>query len=746
MRRLMWFTLGFGLACGLFAYLLPTDCCISVGAVCLALAGAGMILRKRKVLFRILCLCLVGAAVGACCFSVYVRQYLRPVFPLADTTLQFTFLVSDYSEDLEYSRSVEGWAEIDGREYRLMAYLPKGDPLAPGDVVTGSFLVRVPMAQEDYASGYYQGKGIYLILHTRAPVTVIPAQAVPARFCSAWLRERILGVLHQALPEKILPLCKALLLGDTDDLDYVTDTALKISGIRHIVAVSGLHISILYTLLAGVTMKRRYLTAMIGIPVLVLFAAVAGFTPSVTRACVMVGLMMLASVFQREYDSPTALAFSCLGMLVVNPLTVTSVSLQLSVGCVAGILLFQRALYDWFLERFPKSLGKSKGILGKVIRGICTSISMSLSAMSLTTPISSFYFGTISLVGVITNLLTLWVVTLLFMGLVAVCFLWPVLPGIAVILGKLLTVPAGFVLWVAKVMSSVPLAAVYLAGNYIVFWLGFVYLLLAVFLLQRNRQPVIAVCLSLISLCVCLMLSWLEPQLDDTRITMLDVGQGQSVLLQSEGCTFLVDCGGDSDTVTADTVAQALLGQGISRLDGIILTHYDADHAGALHNLLTRIDCDLLIVPRTEGKEFVQDLDVTVYPLTHELQLTFGTARITVYGPVFAGESNENSLCVLFDTEKCDILITGDRTEFGEDMLLRKTRLPDVDVLVAGHHGSADSTSPALLQAVNPEIVLISVGEGNFYGHPDPDLLSRLREAGCEVYRTDLNGTIVIRR
>ena len=128
------------------------------------------------------------------------------------------------------------------------------------------------------------------------------------------------------------------------------------------------------------------------------------------------------------------------------------------------------------------------------------------------------------------------------------------------------------------------------------------------------------------------------------------------------------------------------------------------------------------------------------------VQIDYEATRITVYGPVFSGDGNENSMCVLFEGENCAILITADRSAFGERLLLRKAALPDVDVLIAGHHGSAGSTSRELLEAVKPETVIISVGEGNVYGHPAPSLLQRLQDFGCSVYRTDLHGTVVYRK
>ena len=106
---------------------------------------------------------------------------------------------------------------------------------------------------------------------------------------------------------------------------------------------------------------------------------------------------------------------------------------------------------------------------------------------------------------------------------------------------------------------------------------------------------------------------------------------------------------------------------------------------------------------------------------------------------------NESSLAVLFQSENCDILITGDRSDFGERMLLKTAELPEVDILVVGHHGAKSAASEELLAAVKPEMAVISVGE-NYYGHPSQEVLDRLAAIGCTVYRTDLNHNIIFRR
>jgi len=326
-----------------------------------------------------------------------------------------------------------------------------------------------------------------------------------------------------------------------------------------------------------------------------------------------------------------------------------------------------------------------------------------------------------------------------------VCGLYLFWPGVAAVLAKLVSVPIHYVLMVARLMAKVPMAAVYTASPYIVAWLVFVYLLLFGFLLSRNKRPQLLTCCAVLGLCLAQIAGWADGMTSNVRFTVLDVGQGQCLLLRSEGRTYMVDCGGDRDTGTADLAANTLLSQGITRLDGLILTHLDRDHAGGAEYLLSRMETDLLILP-AEETSLADATRGRVYYASRDMTLTFGEAQIRIFAPTFPGNSNEMSLCVLFTAENCDILITGDRNGFGERSLLRNADIPKVDILVAGHHGSKNATCEALLDAVRPEIVCISAGEDNPYGHPAPELLLRLLPYGCTVYRTDQHGTITIRR
>lgn len=734
MRKLVFFALGFCAGCGLLAYKLISLCAPFFLGLGLLLIFAILLSRGQEKV-RIAMYLTLGLLSAAVWFGVFEKQYLADLEELHGKTDCVSIVLSDYSEETDYGTAANGILMRNNKPYPVRVFLDRQEILPPGTRLTGSFRFRTTLPQNSRDSSYYPGRGVFLLAYEEE---CTDQQQEYQWWCfPARLRKSLGLLLKSYLPSDVLPFARALLMGDSSQLDYTTDTALKESGIRHVVAVSGLHVTILFTILNLLTAKRRFLTPLIGIPVLALFAAVAGFSPSVNRAAIMIGLMLLARLFDREYDPPTALAFASLVMLTGNPMSVTSVSFQLSFACVSGILLFQKRINGYIEKRIPE---------GKGFRKISASISITFSALSLTMPLTAYYFGTISLIGVVTNLLTLPVVTAIFVGLVALCCTGVVIPAAASLLGWVLAWPIRYVLLIAKCMAKVPLACVYTASPYICLWLGFLYLLLLVFLLMPRKKPLILFCCASIALCAALAFSWLEPMLDCVRLTVLDVGQGQSILLQSEGKTFLIDCGGDDSEDSADLAAQWVLSQGIRHLDGVIVTHYDKDHFGGIGPLLSRMDTDMLLTPYLAQIPPLPEISGKQLLVREPVQIKLQEGRITVFGPLYSGLDNENSLCVLFESEECAILITGDRSGFGERMLLRKHALPHVDVLVAGHHGASDSVCQELLSAVTPDTVIVSAGEGNRYGHPAQDTLQRLEQFGCQILRTDLQGTIVYRR
>ena len=750
MRKLVWFSIGF--AAALFVSAVYYGGWLLLCAVAsLILAGLFTVFGKgwdKTTLFRRI---FFGCTAGFLWFGIYDAIFVA-IPRIADgETLTVTMEATDYSYETDYGSAVEATVTLNDKNYRIKAYLNSNEIIAPGDTVTGIFRFRLTTDGGADDPTHHRSDGIFLLAYPVGSSTIRKAESASLWHYPAIWRNQLLERISELLPGESGAFAAALLLGDRTGITYELNTAFKVSGISHIIAVSGLHVSILFGLIYTLLARRRVLSCLIGIPVLFLFAAVVGFTPSITRACIMQSLMLIAMVIDREYDGPTALSFAVLVMLIANPLTVLSISFQLSVSCMIGIFLFSEKIRQYLLGIGENFIRKKNKLLNRLWQGIAASVSVSLSATVMTTPLVAYYFGCVSVVGVLTNLLTLWVISFIFYGLLACLAISTLSLGFSQILVGLVIVPTKFVLKTATLISWLPMSAAYTSNPYVAVWLVGAYAMFGVFLLQKKKQPMLLATGVLFAFLLTQLFSWIEPMQDDFRITMLDVGQGQSILLQGDGKSFLVDCGGDDDEDAADVTAEALLSQGITRLDGIIVTHFDADHSGGVAHLLSRIRTDRLILPNvTDENAIGQTLsnltDGVVEFLQESLIYTFGSTEMTLFAPNSEDSDNENSICILFQREDCGILITGDRGAEGELALLQTYPIPKVDVLVAGHHGSAGSTTQELLNATNPQYAFISVGEDNRYGHPADKIIQRLIDAGCAIYRTDIHGTILFRR
>ena len=747
MRKLMWFAIGFGAACAFCAYAWICDGLILPGIVFAVLFAAGLLGGRRIPKLKIAGVVCLGISLGLFWFQGYCDQYLEKASALDGKLADVKAYCTDYSYQTDYGTAVEGFLYLDGKPCRAKFYVNSDVEMEPGDVLSGCFKLRVTTQDSEKGATYHQGKGIFLLGYQKEDAELLKVTRRPLWAYPAVLRQQLVQIIESSFPEDTAGFAKALLLGDRTDISYELNTAFKVSGIMHIIAVSGLHVTILFTLINMLCFKRRWFVGLLGIPVLLLFAAVAGFTPSITRACIMQCLMIGATLFNKEYDGPTELSFAVLVMLIVNPLVITSVSFQLSVGCMIGIFLFQKKIYDWLCEKL--GCGK-KNLLASIKRWFAASVSVTLSATSLTTPLSAFYFGAVSIVGVLTNLLTLWAVSFIFYGIILVCLLSVFAPTAGVVCAGAVSWLIRYVLLIAETLASLPLAAVYTRSIYIVAWLVFCYVLLGVFLLSKEKKPGLLAACAAFGLALSVGASWLEPRTDDLRLTVLDVGQGQSIIFQSDGKTYLVDCGGDYDTDAADLAAETLLSQGIYKIDGLILTHFDRDHAGGAAYFLSRIPADCIYMPDLSDESGTRQALEALYPehvvpIDEDIQIYYDSTVISIYASPVPDSDNDGSLAVLFQREKCDILVTGDRSGFGERLLLKDADIPELDILVAGHHGSKNSTCVELLSATKPKLVAISVGE-NSYGHPAAELLERLDQYGCAVYRTDLHGNLTFRR
>ena len=233
-------------------------------------------------------------------------------------------------------------------------------------------------------------------------------------------------------------------------------------------------------------------------------------------------------------------------------------------------------------------------------------------------------------------------------------------------------------------------------------------------------------------------------------VNFIDVGQALSVLITCDGQSMLYDGGNVED---GSLVVSYLQSKGVSRLEYVICSHAHEDHVGGLAAVMAKFPAGHVYAPVAQAdtqcfSDFVkyaqqQGLAVEVPSVGTSWQL--GSATVQIIGPVAQyDDTNDTSLVVRIDYGQTSFLLTGDMEQDAEDDLVASGAPVDVDVLQVGHHGSETSTGYVFLNAVLPEVGVISVGTGNSYGHPSEAALSRLRDAGVDVWRTDLAGTVRI--
>lgn len=235
----------------------------------------------------------------------------------------------------------------------------------------------------------------------------------------------------------------------------------------------------------------------------------------------------------------------------------------------------------------------------------------------------------------------------------------------------------------------------------------------------------------------------------DLNIHFLDVHQGTSVLLESDGHYALYD-GGDSDR--SSFVVAYLKDQGIESLDYVIASHYDADHISGLIGVLNVFDVDTIL-----GPNYVEDTKI-YYSFMNKIsskdknvtyayagdRYTLGSVTLEILAPAdIHADPNENSIVLRVVCGEKSLLLTGDAGLESETAMLGTSHELSADILVAGHHGSEHSTSDAFLDEVAPEYVVISCGKGNSYGHPSIELMDKIKSKGIRIFRTDLQGTIL---
>jgi competence protein ComEC len=575
------------------------------------------------------------------------------------------------------------------------------------------------------------------------------------------IHARAAAALDRGMPAREAALARGFVLGEDEDVDDATVEDFRRAGLSHLLAVSGQNVALLallaMPLLAalGMPLRTRLLWVLAAI---VVYVPLAGGGPSIVRAGVMGGLTVLATLAGRRASRLYGLAVAAVITLAIDPRITANIGWQLSFAAVLGILAMAAPLRAAIAAR----LG-SRGWRPALAEGAAVTIAATLA----TAPLIAFHFGAVSTMALVANLLALPAVApAMWLGmLVAVGAQVPGFPAewFNAIAAPLLAYIAQVASWCGRpswAYLEVELGPLGLISAYAALFAGV--LGVPMFLRRRRltqlRRPIRAptrvrprgeALLGLVAMGLFLVAaasggsSPTPPA--GLRVSVLDVGQGDAILLQpADAPAILVDGG-----PPGDDLGSKLHDAGVDSLAAAVVTHEQSDHAGGIEELLRHFPVGGLLYARLSrhlrGEAEAVGADPTRIAAGGEVRS--GKLHIEVLWPprelldrpLASADPNTQALVLLARWRRFRLLLTAD-AEAGEVPI----DPGPVDVLKVAHHGSDDPGLDALLDRTSPRLAVISVGDDNPYGHPTPTTLAELAAHDVPVLRTDRRGTVVI--
>jgi competence protein ComEC len=555
------------------------------------------------------------------------------------------------------------------------------------------------------------------------------------------IRERAADGLGRGMPEREAALARGFVLGEDEEIDERTEEDFRRAGLSHLLAVSGQNVTLLALLAMpllgglGIPLRERLLWVLALIAV---YVPVAGAGPSIQRAGVMGVLGLLATLGGRRVSRLYALGLAALVTLAIDPAVAADVGWQLSFAAVLGILLLASPLR----ERIASRLGR-----GRWRRALAEGVAVTVAATLATAPLIAFHFETASTTTLAANVLALPAVApAMWLGMCSAGLAQ--LPGVPLEpLNGLNALLLAYVAQVAEWCAAPGWAElhVHLDGR----GLMLAYLGLAATLLVCWRWPRRTLAFAAVAVACWLPLPSFGggvggPPSHGLRVVVLDVGQGDAILLQPRSApALLVDAGPPGESLVAQ-----LRAAGVERLGALILSHDQSDHAGGIPEILGAVPVGRLLYAAIEPRTIAETAaaGIASQRIERGTRLRSGRLRLEVLwppaellgGPIQGDDPNRLAIVMLARWGGFSMLLTGD----AEAEAVPLDPGP-IDVLKVAHHGSEDAGLTALLDRARPRLAVISVGAGNPFGHPTATVLSALAERGVRILRTDREGTIV---
>lgn len=600
--------------------------------------------------------------------------------------------------------------------------------------------------------------GITATLSTgKSGVDIAPVEntAVLERF-AADVRAHYRQSMENVMPKEDAAAIFAMLFGGYEGIKEELLESFTVTGIVHILSVSGSHVSLLAAvtaLLCRLFHLPARASAGLVIAVIAFYCVLAGLVPPVIRSGIMGGLAFLAFALGRENDSRRLLILTGFFMLLWQPLLLGHISFQLSFLATAGLLFLGPSLRNWFCRlKMPDVLAAG--------------FAVTTAAQLATLPVLAWYFNQLSISSLLANLIVVpivegMIIIGLFGGIAA--FLLPPLGMIVFLADSLLL---GLVSEMTRVLAALPYSQVQIPTPGLVSSVLFYVLLSFPLWPEERRQQ----CFDLtrkyrsmfvgVSLCcvfVFTVISLLRPP--QLTVHFIDVGQGDAALVVTpKGHAFLFDTGGTRDgfDIGGRVTVPYLRHYGVRSLDAIFLTHAHEDHAAGCGAVLRQMPVGRVVTAAEDRSDYARSMrlgegDPLVQKLTRgragDVWEIDGVRIEILYGPDkpegvdLTGNEVSNVYRVTYG--RASFLFTGDLVKEQEQAMLDAGIDVSSTVLKVGHHGSNTSTGDPFLRQVAPSYAVFCVGRDNGFGHPKADVVSRCRSAGARILRTDRDGAVV---
>lgn len=610
------------------------------------------------------------------------------------------------------------------------------------------------------AYSYYRSEGIYYQLQT-SEVQILDSRENPL---SEWLRgvkNTLRQVYLDSCDEQTAGCLCALVLGDKDKMQEEQKESFRQTGVFHMFSISGMHFSILTGVLSFLFCRIGFpkkISMWLSAAFCLFYWMMIGQGVSSSRAFVMFLCSAVALSALRGYDSVSAMCVAVILLLIRAPLMMEQASFLMSFGAICGILLIYQPYLELEQQRNDKQKNGEKTILKrgrKLFLSIRHSLFLSFSVELVLLPILLSFTYEFSFAGLLLNLV--------FLPMLPVAYLLSILGGMAGVMflpfGVVLLKPAAcifsFYTWASSRMEQVSFLS-YTPGSPGIYRVLVFYGLLGGFLLLLRWYQKRRVFLFL----VCLFVLLIPSPFSDCWVTILDVGQGDAIVIgDTAGKTIVIDGGSSSvHDVGMNRIIPFLKWKGIHTVDFWLITHADYDHYSGLKELLEKDNCPVQIreigLPKSQkGDEAIcffeqqaaeKGISVSYIGAGDSILADGVYTCIHPEEDYESQDANSGSLVFVMQYNNFKGLFTGDLDEAGEHWLVEHDAVEPVTLLKVGHHGSASSSSEAFLDCLMPSLSVISAGKNNRYHHPSEEVLKRLRQTGSNILCTMDTGAVTI--